>query len=110
MIPSERKAQGHLSAATAAARTAAPIRNPAVIRRPQADSWSVLVNLDNMRSVALSPTADLVWRTLNGRRDAAAVVAVMRRSFSAVPPAMMQDVASLLEKLAENGFVGYECG
>jgi hypothetical protein len=105
----EREAEGRLSGATDAARATAPIRNPAVIRRPQEGGWSVLVNLDNVRSVALSPTADLVWRTLDGRRDAAAVVAVVRRTFSDVPASVTDDVTGLLDELAESGFVGYEC-
>ena len=90
-------------------RAAVPVRNPAVIRRPQDDGWSVLVNLDHVRSVALNPTADLVWRTLDGRRDAAAVVAAMRRRFSDVPPSATQDIAGLVEELDESGFVGYDC-
>ena len=95
--------------ASTVTRAAVPIRNPAVIRRPQDDGWSVLVNLDHVRSVALNPTADLVWRTLDGRRDAAAVVAAVRRRYSDVPPSATQDIADLLEELAESGFVGYDC-
>ena len=95
--------------ASSVTRAAVPIRNPAVIRRPQDDGWSVLVNLDHVRSVALNPTADLVWRTLDGRRDAAAVVAAMRRRFSDVPPSATQDIAGLVEELDESGFVGYDC-
>jgi hypothetical protein len=90
-------------------RAAVPIRNPAVIRRPQDDGWSVLVNLDSVRSVALNPTADLVWRTLDGRRDQAALVAAVRRRCSDVPPSATQEIGGLLEELAESGFVGYEC-
>jgi hypothetical protein len=44
-----------------------------VIRRPQDDGWSVLVNVDNLRSVALKPTADLVWRTPDGTSAAMGV-------------------------------------
>jgi hypothetical protein len=85
-----------------------PIRNPAVIRRPQEGGWSVLVNLDNVRSVALNPTADLTWRALDGQHGVHQVVDLMRRSFTEVPPSVMQDVTALLEELAESGFIGYE--
>jgi hypothetical protein len=88
----------------------APIRNPSVIRRPQGGGWSVLVNLDNVRSVALSPTADLVWRALDGRHDVSEVVGLVRGSFSDVPPSVTQDVTDLLDELAQSGFVGYEVG
>ena len=89
---------------------AVPIRNPAVIRRPQEGGWSVLVNLDNVRTVALNPSADLVWGAVDGRRDAAAIVAFMRGRYRDVPASATDDVTGLLEELAESGFVGYECG
>jgi hypothetical protein len=79
-----------------------------VIRRPQAGGWSVLVNLDNTRSVALSPTADLIWRAIDGRHDVAAVVALLRDTFADVPPSAGQDVQDLLAQLEKSGFVGRE--
>jgi hypothetical protein len=68
----------------------------------------VLVNLDNVRSVALSPTADLVWRALDGRHDADQVVGLVRGSFSDVPPSVTRDVTDLLDELEQSGFIGYE--
>lgn len=89
--------------------TDAPIRNPAVIYRPQGDGWSVLVNADNARSVALNPTADAVWRAVNGYRELPAIVAVLDKEFHGVPPSAAHDVAALLEELAQGGFIGYDC-
>ena len=87
-----------------------PVRSPAVSRRPQGGGWSVLVNLDNVRSVALSPTAVLVWRALDGRHDVRAVAGLVRGSFTDVPPSVTQDVTDPLEEHAQSGFVGYEMG
>ena len=84
------------------------MRNPAVIYRAEGDGWSVLVNADNARSVALNPTADAVWRAVNGRREVPAIVAVLDREFHGVPPSAVHDVTALLEELAQGGFVGYD--
>ena len=88
--------------------TTGPTRNPAVVRRPQQGGWAVLVNLDSVRSVALNPTADLVWRALDGRHDVRQVVGLIRASFDEVPASAEQDVTDLLEELARSGFVGYD--
>ena len=85
-----------------------PIRNPAVVQRPEDDDWSVLVNLDNFRSVALSPTAVSIWGIVDGRRDVSAVMEAVCRVFEATPPSARREVTIALAELAEHGFVGYE--
>lgn len=86
---------------------AAPIRNPVAVCRVQPDGWAVLFNPDTAGALALNPTGLVIWELIDGRRDVAAIAAVLRERFRDVPPTVQADVAALIETLAEEGLVGY---
>ena len=87
---------------------ATPIPNPAVVFQTGRDRWAALVNLDTAASLALNPTGVVVWKLVDGKRDAAAIIAAVRNRFQGVPDSVADDVLALLETLAKDGFVGYE--
>jgi hypothetical protein len=89
-------------------RSAKPMANPAVIFQEQFDHWAVLVNLDTAGAVALNPTGVLVWKLIDGQRNAADIVAAVGGHFQNVPDTVADDVSALLDALAEDGFVGFE--
>ena len=86
----------------------APIRNPAAVCRVQPDGWAVLFNPDTAGALALNPSGLVIWELIDGRRDVGAIAAALHAHFRDVPPAVEDDVAALLETLAEEGLVGYQ--
>jgi hypothetical protein len=87
-----------------------PFANPTAIFRAGSDGWAVLVNTDTAGSVALDAAGIVVWKLIDGRRSAEAIVAAVRRHFRDAPDTVADDVVSLLDTLAEEGLVGYEEG
>lgn len=89
-------------------RDAAPIPNPAAVLREFSDGWAMLVNLDTGASIALNPTATLIWRLLDGRRTASELIAEIRRLHRSTPGSVENDVEQLVDLFLEDGFAGVE--
>jgi hypothetical protein len=85
-----------------------PIPNADVLCGDVADGWAVLVNVDSAASIALNATGVAIWQLVDGRRSVSDIVMALAAQFRNVPPSMESDVVSLLDRFAEQGFVGYE--
>jgi hypothetical protein len=85
-----------------------PIPNPAAVREPGDDGWTLLVNTDTAGAMAVNRTGDLVWQLVDGRRTRAEIVSAVRARFPNAPDTMADDVLALLAKLAAEGFIGRE--
>lgn len=92
---------------TSMERTTTPLPNPAVVARELDGGEAVLVNLDTAASLALNPTGLLVWTLTDGQRTAAEIIAAVRNHFRNVPDSVDDDILTLLEILADGGFVGF---
>ena len=82
--------------------------NPAVVAQEGADDWGVLVNMDTADTLALNPTAMLVWSLIDGQRSVDEIAREVMEQFEDAPESVVQDVEDLLGTLSEDGFVGYE--
>lgn len=82
--------------------------NPVVVCQEGSDGWAALINSDTVGSIALNPTGVVVWRLVDGRRSDQEIVAAVCQHFQDVPESVADDVLSLLETLAADGFIGYE--
>jgi hypothetical protein len=85
-----------------------PVANPSAIFQETGDGWAVLVNLDTARSLALNPSGILVWQLIDGQRSVDEITAGVKRHFRDTPPRVTDDVAALLDILAEEGMIGFE--
>ncbi len=85
-----------------------PMANPAVIFREVAPGEAVLVNTDTTASIVLNTTGITIWKLMDGNRALQDIVTEVRRQFRDVPDSVSADVRSLVDSLAEEGFVGYE--
>jgi hypothetical protein len=85
-----------------------PIANPSAIFQETGDGWAVLVNLDTARSLALNPSGILVWQLIDGQRSVRQITVDVQRSFRDTPLRVVDDVAALLDILAEEGMIGFE--
>lgn len=65
----------------------------------------VLMHRETGRLLALNPTAAAVWDLLDGRRDAAAMAAVIADATGAPLERVTADVAALLVELEREGFL-----
>lgn len=84
-----------------------PRTNPAVVFREVSEGDAVLVNLDTAASLALNPTGSMIWQLIDGQRTIEEIVTAVRQRFSDPPPRVGDDVVTLLEILAEDGFIGF---
>ena len=82
--------------------------NPVVVAQEGADDWGVLVNMDTADTLALNPTAMLVWSLIDGQRSVDEIAREVMEQFEDAPESVVQDVEDLLGTLSEDGFVGYE--
>lgn len=88
--------------------SARPVKNPSAVCLENPDHWAMLVNLDTAGSLALNPTGVMIWKLVDGRRTAQAIVEGARQSFQEVPENVTQDVLELLDILAGDGLIGFE--
>ena len=85
-----------------------PIANPIVVLRTEFDDWAVLFNPDTADAVGTNPVGVAVWKRMDGRRSIEDIVSEIKNSFEDAPDATSKEIASFVDKLAENGFVGLE--
>ncbi len=65
----------------------------------------VLMHRETGRLLALNPTAAAVWDLLDGRRDAAAMAAVIAEATNAPLARITADIEALLAELEREGFL-----
>lgn len=85
-----------------------PIANPIVVLREEFDDWAVLFNPETADAVGTNPVGVAVWKRMNGKRSLADIVSEVKNSFENVPDAVSEEIATFVNRLAENGFVGLE--
>jgi hypothetical protein len=89
--------------------SSSPIQNPAVLSRMIVDGEMVLVNADSAQSLALTnQTAVAVWEMMNSRNTVQDIIKGVKNQFQDVPDTVDNDVFTLLELLARDGFIGFE--
>jgi SynChlorMet cassette protein ScmD len=84
-----------------------PLANPQVVLREEFDDWAVLFNPDNADAVGINPAGVVIWRLLDGAHTLDEIVAALREHFSEVSDHAAEEAADFIERLAEQGFVGY---
>ena len=89
-------------------KTDRPVANPIVVLREEFDDWAVLFNPDTADAVGINPVGVAVWKELDGKRSLEEIVSEIKDNFEGVPDAALEEIGLLIEKLAEQGFVGYE--
>jgi hypothetical protein len=85
-----------------------PMMNPAVISREVLAGEAVLVNTDTAAAIALNATGLVAWRLMDGSHSLEEIVAAIRHYFKGVPDSVSDDIKTLVDTLAEEGFVGYQ--
>jgi SynChlorMet cassette protein ScmD len=85
-----------------------PIASPVVVLREEFDDWAVLFNPDTANAVGINPVGVAVWKLMNGQNSIDWIVAEVRNQFDEVPDSVPDEIRSFIERLAEQGFVGYE--
>lgn len=85
-----------------------PIANPIVVLREEFDDWAILFNPDTADAVGTNPVGVLVWKRMDGKRSLKDIVAEIKIDFEDVPETAIEEIATFVSTLAEQGFVGYE--
>jgi len=86
-----------------------PLQNPAVLSRKLLDDEMVLVNADSAISLALTNrTAVVIWEMADGKNSIQDIIDKVSSQFQDVPDGVSDDVLTLLDMLAQDGFVGFE--
>jgi SynChlorMet cassette protein ScmD len=87
---------------------AKPIANPTVVLREEFDNWAVLFNPDTADAFGVNPVGVAVWKLMDGRHTIAEAVASIQEQFANVPGSASEEIASFIEQLIEQGFLGYQ--
>src|SRR5665811_900070 len=85
-----------------------PIANPVVVLREEFDDWAVLFNPDTADAVGTNPVGVAVWKRMDGKRSIEDIVSEVKNSFEDTPDVAFKEIATFVNTLAENGFVGLE--
>ncbi len=89
-------------------RTDRPIVNPIVVLREEFDDWAILFNPDTAVAVGINPVGVAVWKGMDGKRNLEEIVLEIKAGFEDAPETAFEDITAFVEKLAEDGYVGYE--
>ena len=85
-----------------------PIANPIVVLREGFDDWAILFNPDTAAAVGINPVGVAVWKRMDGKRSLKEIVLEIKTSFEDTPEAAIEEVTAFVDRLAEQGYVGYE--
>jgi len=85
-----------------------PVANPIVVLREEFDDWAILFNPDTAAAVGVNPVGVAIWEKMDGTKAIKEIVADIRRSFEDAPEAADKEITAFVDKLVEQGFVGYE--
>jgi SynChlorMet cassette protein ScmD len=85
-----------------------PIANPVVVLREEFDDWAILFNPDTAAAVGINPVGVSVWKQMDGKRSLREIVSEISATFEDAPEAACAEIAAFVQKLAEDGYVGYE--
>jgi SynChlorMet cassette protein ScmD len=85
-----------------------PIANPVVVLREEFDDWAVLFNPDTADAVGINPVGAAVWKRMDGKKTLEGIVSEIQNGFEGVPGAALDEIAAFIDKLSDDGFVGYE--
>jgi SynChlorMet cassette protein ScmD len=85
-----------------------PIANPIVVLREEFDDWAVLFNPDTADAMGTNPVGVAVWKRMDGKRSLEDIVSEIKNNFEDIPDAAFKEIATFVDTLAENGFVGLE--
>jgi SynChlorMet cassette protein ScmD len=88
--------------------TDGPIANPIVVLREEFDDWAVLFNPDTSEAAGINPVGVAIWKLMDGKRSVEDIATEIKNSFEDTPDTLFKEIASLVNTLAENGFVGLE--
>lgn len=84
-----------------------PIANPIVVLREEFDDWAILFNPDTAAAVGINPVGVSVWKQMDGRRSLQEIVSEIEATFDDAPEAALSEITAFVNKLADDGFVGY---
>jgi SynChlorMet cassette protein ScmD len=82
--------------------------NPIVVLREEFDDWAILFNPDTAGAVGINPVGAAVWKQMDGTRSLAEIVSAITAAFDGTPEVALQEITAFVDKLAEDGYVGYE--
>ncbi len=85
-----------------------PIANPIVVLREEFDDWAILFNPDTADAVGTNPVGVAVWKRMDGRKSLGDIVSEIKNSFEDTPDDVFKEIATFVDTLTENGFVGLE--
>ena len=85
-----------------------PIVNPSIVLREEFDDWAVLFDPDSGQAFGINPVSVLVWKLLDGKHSAEAIVSEVKARCQAVPEEVSTHVDAFIQKLLDKGFLGYE--
>lgn len=84
-----------------------PIANPIVVLREEFDDWAILFNPDTAAAVGINPVGVAVWKRMDGKTSLNEITQEIKSSFEETPEAVFDEISAFVDKLAENGYVGY---
>ncbi len=85
-----------------------PIANPVVVLREEFDDWAVLFNPDTAAAVGINPVGVAVWKRMDGKRSLEEIALEIKAGFEGAPETARDEITAFVDKLAEDGYVGYE--
>jgi len=85
-----------------------PIANPLIVLREEFDDWAILFDPDTGNAFGLNPTGVFIWKLLDGKHDADAIVGRLREEAEDVPADAAEHTRQFIAALEQQGLVGYE--
>jgi SynChlorMet cassette protein ScmD len=86
------------------------IANPSVVLREESDGWSVLFDADTGRAMGVNRVGVAIWKRLDGSSSPEEIARELESVFAEVPGSVAEETSRFVERLAAEGFVGYEIG
>ena len=84
-----------------------PNKNPNIVIREEFDDWALLFNPESGKVHGINPTTVLIWQQIDGTSSIKEISERLKEVFDKTPDTIDEDVRSIIEHLAEIGYISF---
>lgn len=84
-----------------------PKKNPNIVIREEFDDWALLFNPESGKVYGINPTTVMIWQQIDGKSSIKEISGRIRDAFDKTPDNVDEDVNTIIENLAEIGYLSF---
>jgi SynChlorMet cassette protein ScmD len=84
-----------------------PRKNPNIVIREEFDDWALLFNPESGKVYGINPTTAFIWQQIDGNTSIKDISGRLKDTFDKTPDTVEEEVMSIIERLADIGYLSF---